>query len=423
MLHSLFIQAYQLLSRYRPFWQFQPFYLQELRQCRHLPEDLLTGLDKMDQTTFDRLRADSASGRAWLGQWVVDIEQIHQLEQQITDLRLTEASSPQTDAKLNLQPLATGIPGKKWQQIVNFSAFLSGVDKMASDRRLLEWCAGKGYLGRLLSVQKGYDVTSLEWQQALCEQGEDQVHLLKKRYPQLEQSLIQGDAFADEAKALLSETQSAVALHACGDLHTHLIALCAETAPHLKQVAIAPCCYHLTEQENYHPCSLTGQSSELCLSRQDLKIPLQETVTGGKRIERLRDQELHWRLSFDSLRQQLTGGTEYKPLPSFAKKLLSTNYRDFVHWALINRELMSEAELNKKPVSHALLDQSLKRGKERLLLVRKLEWLQSFFRRLLEIWLVADRGLALQEAGFHVELHQFCDKSVSPRNLLIRATR
>ncbi|MDX1400121.1 MAG: methyltransferase, partial [Oceanospirillum sp.] len=64
-----------------------------------------------------------------------------------------------------------------------------------------------------------------------------------------------------------------------------------------------------------------------------------------------------------------------------------------------------------------------KQGEERLRRVRKLEWLQSFFRRLLEIWLVADRGLALQEAGFHVELHQFCDKSVSPRNLLIRATR
>ena len=423
MLHSLFIHADQLLSRYRPFWQFQPFYLQQLSQCSHLPEDLLAGLDKMDQTTFERLRTDSASGRAWLGQWVVDIEQIHQLEQQITGLRLTDPSTSQTDACLNLEPLATGIPGKKWQQIVNFSAFLSGVDKMDSDRQLLEWCAGKGYLGRLMSVQNGYGVTSLEWQQPLCEQGDAQIYLLKKRYPQLDQSMVQGDALAAGAKTLLSETQSAVALHACGDLHTRLIRLCAETGQHLKQVAIAPCCYHLTEQENYQPCSTTGQASELRLSRQDLKIPLQETVTGGKRIQRLRDQELHWRLSFDSLRQQLTGVTEYKPLPSFAKKLLSADYREFVHWALINRQLMTETELYEHPVSNESLDQSLKQGEERLRRVRKLEWLQSFFRRLLEIWLVADRGLALQEAGFHVELHQFCDKSVSPRNLLIRATR
>lgn len=421
MLHSLFLHADQLLTQYRSYWQMQPFHVQQLNECRQLPEGLLTELEKLDSDQFEQLSGHHEAGQQWLERWIPCLDELEQIQQGIPGVDNSKKSSPQDP--MWIKHLSTGVPGRKWSQIEQFACFLP----MAEDnpkRKLLEWCAGKGHLGRLLSIRQGYQVTSLEWQQSLCAQGDVLVSQQKKRYPQLRQSLLQGDALSNQAEKLLHQHHAAVALHACGDLHTRLITLCCNASQTVKQLAIAPCCYHLTADAFYQPLSKVGQSSRLRLSRQDLKIPLQETVTGGQRVSRLRDIELHWRLSFDFLRQSLTGETHYKPLPAFPKKLLSGGFKEFVRWALINRKLLSDDQAcDNLPIGETELSQALAQGAEKQLMVRKLEWLQSHFRRVLEIWLVADRALALQEAGFHVELHQFCDKSVSPRNLLIRATR
>ncbi len=420
MLRSLFHHADQLLTQYRPFWQMQPFYIRQLNECSQLPKDLLSELEKLDSNEFEQLSQNSEAGKRWLQRWIPCQDELEQIQQDIPDVDNSNAFSQQN--LVCIKPLSNGIPGRKWSQIEQFAHFLPSVES-SSKQKLLEWCAGKGHLGRLLSISKGYQVTSLEWQQSLCDQGEALILQQKKRYPQLQQKLRQGDALSDGA-SLLNDHHIAVALHACGDLHTRLITQCCKPDQAIEQLAIAPCCYHLTDADTYQPFSITGQKSSLTLSRQDLKIPLQETVTGGQRVSRLRDIELHWRLSFDFLRQSLTGETHYKPLPAFPKKLLSGGFKAFVQWALINRELLSDDQTsNDLPFGEAEISQALTQGAEKLLMVRKLEWLQSHFRRVLEIWLVADRALVLEEAGFHVELHQFCDKSVSPRNLLILAKR
>ncbi|SEF82729.1 methyltransferase [Oceanospirillum linum] len=421
MLRSLFHHADQLLTQYRPFWQMRPFYIRQLSECSQLPEHLLSKLTKLDQKEFEQLSQNSEASQQWLQPWLPCLDELEQIQRSIPGVDNSETSSQQDS--VSIKHLSTGIPGRKWSQIEQFINSLPITGDTAK-HKLLEWCAGKGHLGRLLSIRKGYEVTSLEWQHSLCIQGEALIHQQKKRYPQLQQRMQQGDALSDDVSRLLNQHNTAVALHACGDLHTHLISQCCNSAQAIKQLAVAPCCYHLTADDIYQPLSKAGQGSLLSLDRQDLKIPLQETVTGGQRVSRLRDIELHWRLSFDFLRQSLTGETRYKPLPAFPKKLLSGEFNDFVLWALINRELLSDNhDSDNLPFNEREMSQALTEGAEKLLVVRKLEWLQSHFRRVLEIWLVADRALALEEAGFHVELYQFCDKAVSPRNLLILARR
>ncbi|WP_235869319.1 hypothetical protein [Veronia nyctiphanis] len=53
----------------------------------------------------------------------------------------------------DLGRLSTGIPGRKWSQILAFDQSLE-----AGGSQWLEWCGGKGYLGRLLAVTRGADV-------------------------------------------------------------------------------------------------------------------------------------------------------------------------------------------------------------------------------------------------------------------------
>ena len=53
--------------------------------------------------------------------------------------------------------------------------------------------------------------------------------------------------------------------------------------------------------------------------------------------------------------------------------------------------------------------------------VRNLELVRGLFRRPLEIWLLLDRALYMQEAGYRVEIGLFCPAALTPRNILLIA--
>ena len=55
--------------------------------------------------------------------------------------------------------------------------------------------------------------------------------------------------------------------------------------------------------------------------------------------------------------------------------------------------------------------------------MRNLELVRGLFRRPLELWLVLDRALFLSERGYEVQLGEFCDSHLTPRNLLLLAQR
>ncbi len=204
-----------------------------------------------------------------------------------------------------------------------------------------------------------------------------------------------------------------MALHACGDLHTHLLTRVAEGRA--QGVTLSPCCYHLIRGEHYAPLSRAARASALRLGKSDLKLPLQETVTGGARIARLREREVVWRLAFDCLQRQVRGVDEYLPVPNLQKSLLTGGFEDFCHWAAERKGMGLPAGLD-----YAAL---LAQGERRFGDVARMELVRHLFRRPLEIWLLLDRALFLEEQGYRVEVGTFCPKPMTPRNLLIRAVR
>ncbi|MGL5401580.1 MAG: hypothetical protein ACRDA1_14685, partial [Plesiomonas shigelloides] len=62
-------------------------------------------------------------------------------------------------------------------------------------------------------------------------------------------------------------------------------------------------------------------------------------------------------------------------------------------------------------------------GEQRYLCVSRTELVRHLFRRPLEIWLVLDRALYLQEHGYQVQLGTFCERHLTPRNVMIHARR
>lgn len=300
--------------------------------------------------------------------------------------------------------LNVDVPGRKWQQIEAFASRLQFAD---APSHWLDWCSGKGHLGRRL-LQTGQQLTCLEYDPALVSSGQ----ALSQRH-QLHALHVEQDVLAANAASFLNADHTPVALHACGDLHVRLIQLA--NAAGCKQLAIAPCCYNRISLSEYQPLSPQALRSDLQLSLEDLSLPMSETVTAGARVRRQRDTSMARRLTFDLLQRQLRGIDEYLPTPSLPSAWLDKSFADYCHHLAALKELSTIG-----PQDWSALEAA---GWKRLAEVRNLELLRGLFRRPLELWLVLDRALFLFEQGYAVRLGTFCETPLTPRNFLLLAER
>ncbi|MCK3826800.1 methyltransferase [Pseudomonas sp. W2Aug9] len=296
--------------------------------------------------------------------------------------------------------LNVDVPGRKWQQIEAFGAALTFAQTPA---HWLDWCAGKGHLGRRL-LQPGQRLTCLEYDPALIASGQ----ALSDHHGLPAAHCLQ-DVMADVA---IDPEHTPVALHACGDLHVRLLQLA--SAAGCKQLALAPCCYNRINAERYQALSAAGRASLLTLSIDDLGLPLSETVTAGNRVRQQRDTSMARRLGFDRLQRQLRGCDDYLPTPSLPTSWLDKSFADYC------RELANLKNLSTGEQDWPALEAH---GWQRLAEVRNLELVRGLFRRPLEMWLVLDRALFLSEKGYNVEVGTFCEPTLTPRNLMVLAQR
>lgn len=430
--HSTFNAVDTLLDALKPLWQLVAF------ECDHLPwqqtfPQLAQKVWQLDDGEIDSLDMDQQLlVETLLPSLMSDIKQsllpqADELISQLSWLVITSATQSvhsentvdfSSQEQQNNQPenddlvhFSAHIKGRKWQQITAFSHQVDPKYQPLLPRLpILEWCAGKGHLGRLVAKQQQVEVTSLEWQASLCAQGQ----MFAKQW-QIPQRFICADAFApiDSNKPLLLIDQHAIALHACGDLHIRLLKLA--TLAGTRAISISPCCYHLIEHEDYQPLSALAKGSALKLSKHDLQLPLQQSVIANSKKQQLRNQEVSWRLGFDSLQRDIRGVEAYLPVPTIKKSQLSGSFSDFCQWAANQKHLSLSSEIN--------LSHYLHRGIARQRLTKRIDLVAHLFRRALERWLLLDRVCFLHEQGYQVTLAEFCANSVTPRNALIQAIK
>ncbi|UBO72366.1 methyltransferase [Aeromonas rivuli] len=382
-----------LLTASRAWWQYQPYHHLTLAFAGQAP-DLAALLNGLSLEEINGLDGDMGALATLLAPWIPGGAELHRLSE------LVRFEPEPIDCG---KGMALHMPGRKQAQIEAFTGCLP-----PHQGPYLEWCAGKGHLGRLVSVHRSAEITSLELQGPLCEAG----RILALR-DGARMHFIEADAFAAESAALIAPEHHAMALHACGELHTHLLEGVVERGA--SGVSLSPCCYHLIRGNDYRPLSRAAKQSALQLTKADLRLPLQETVTSGARIARLRELEVVWRLGFDCLQRQVRGVDEYLPVPNIQKSLLSDSFEAFCRWAAERKGIVLPEAIH--------YDDLLGQGEARYGDVARMELVRHLFRRPLEIWLALDRALFLQEQGYRVEVGEFCAKPMTPRNILIRAVR
>ncbi|WP_407701699.1 MULTISPECIES: methyltransferase [Vibrio] len=390
------------LHQTQALWRFEPFHqsLSPVLPWLDSHPELCECLSALTDDDILDLKEDTPRLIQLLSPFIPQLSQL---------TRLCELPSNLPEELALPQGFEVGIPGRKWQQIC---AMGQAALTNNNSSEWLEWCAGKGYLGQILAQQSQLPVISFEWQQSLCDAGQ---MIAQQRH--LPMSFIQGDALSQGAKQVLKPNQHAVALHACGDLHAHLIEMAAEVG--LSALTISPCCYHLTRSDGYKALSNLGQQALLQLTKQELKIPLQETVTGGQRVQLHRRQEMTYRLAVDSLLREGRCEKHYTRLPSIKKSQLSLGFEHFCHWANQYKPLNLLVDNDEQ----SNMSKWLYRAEQRFMLMERMSLVQQVFRRALEMWLVYDKALKLEEQGYQVSLSTFCPRLVTPRNILIQAQR
>jgi len=385
-----FQQLSAVLQQYRPYWQLLPFACDTVPWSDDKLLQLLAGLD-------DGL--------------VKQIDQSSMLQQQYFSaffpalFSLPAVTVAAATAPLPALPfwLENGIGGRKLQQITALCQ-----QWPQSELPVLEWCAGKGHLGRILAHRFTVPVTSVEWQPQLCEDGA----VLAEKY-QLPQQFICADVLSAPLDAVLQPQQHIVALHACGQLHITMLQQAVQAG--CQQLQLVPCCYHLIAPTHYQPMSELALQHNLQLSKDDLKLVVQGQVTAGERVEKLRATEVLWRLAYDELRTELTGQRHYRPLASVGKHWFSGSFSAFACWAAAQHQLQLPGVIDEAVY--------LARAQQRAAIVQRIELVRHLFRRPLELWLALDKALYLQQHGYKTRISEFCDYQITPRNLLLTATR
>ena len=380
-----------LLRKHRLLWASAPFKLLTLPWEADYPA-LVEALTRLPAEALFELETHPARARRYLARWLPRLAD-----------RVARAEPGALDAPLALDDsLKEGVPARKWQQI---EAFLGNLP--TRELPVLEWCSGKGHLARITSQLTGQRARCVERDEQLAHAGR---RIAEERELPVDFAIL--DALGEPAAAEVRPDQLACALHACGELHVRLIELAVDRQT--RALAISPCCYHLFPGDQVRALSRPGQASTLALSRDQCRLALQEAVTATPAVRRRQRQLAAWRLGFDLLQRELRGVDEYLPVPSVPDRR-ALDFASFVRWAAERKQIELPASID-----HDRLEAA---GHERLDRVRRLNLVRHMFRRPIELWLVLDRALYLQESDYDVEVGTFCDRRVTPRNLLIRAVR
>jgi hypothetical protein len=147
-----------LLADSQDYWRPSPFRIRQPAWCQQSPALAAAALALSD-ADCDALESDNAALWQWSAEHIADSAQFAEL----CALPGPTAAAPPDTGRHTWH-----VPGRKQAQIQAFGAAIG--EPVAA---LVEWCAGKGHLGRHLGRQWPQPVLSLEIDAQLCASGRE----------------------------------------------------------------------------------------------------------------------------------------------------------------------------------------------------------------------------------------------------------
>lgn len=319
--------------------------------------------------------------------------------------RLTEVGGLLAGPLAELPDAVPRVTGRKHAQV---QAFVAAAEGALPDgvELLVDWCCGKGHLGRALSAARGVVSLGLERDPELCLAGRDLAAGTDATC-----AFVATDVLDTTRWPAVPPLRTAVvALHACGALTD--AALTFALTGHARAVLLAPCCFHFTPGEDpFTPRSAAGRAAGLAWDPATLRLPTLEEVIAPPAVRRRRRQEAAWRLALDVLVREATGMDTYTPVGPAPARWHHLDFRGFAEAMARTHDLPLPRRWDPARAEAE--------GQTRALVVAALGLVRTQLRRPVELWLVLDRALRLAEAGWDAQVGTFCAHADTPRNLVI----
>ena len=301
---------------------------------------------------------------------------------------------------------------KKQHEIKNLAPFVNSFYKNHEIKNIVDIGGGIGHLAQTLTSHYGLKTTTLDMDPVLQETGR-----ARFKNKEVDYVNVKVDASSEEFKSVLSETSLTLGLHTCGPLAVHQIR--ASSAQKIKGLINFGCCYEkllpFPEEQNISKAA-HELKSPLVFNRFALTL-----ATRAHRKMNDKDYELKLKVKYYRYAIHFLLHDEYavktlSPLGNSSANLYNESFVTYVtqQFERIKIELKhSKEELDQYFESQHVQDLIWK--------MLSADLIRNAFGRLMELYIVLDRVLFLQEAGYKVQLLEFFDESLSPRNLGIVA--
>lgn len=297
------------------------------------------------------------------------------------------------------------VPGRKWSQIESIVA--------AAPRagHVVDWCAGKGHLGRTIGAATGASVVAVERDPSLAADAE-----VLARESGVDLVARVADVLTEPLDALFRPGVVVVGLHACGALTD---AALRQAGPRDAQALLVPCCFHRVAGPYDGVDTEFPAASRLAAEvgpRVDwgmLRLPGRVEAFSRERRQILRQRAMAWRLALDLLVREATGEDRHTT-PSSGER--TTLEQSFAAWV---RDVVERDGLSVPPRWDPARAEAA--GWGRLAVVQALGAVATSFQREIALFWVLDRAIAVVEAGREdVAVGVACEEALTPRNLGLR---
>jgi hypothetical protein len=302
---------------------------------------------------------------------------------------------------------------KKQHEIAAILPFLAAQKKALGFERAVDIGGGVGHLARTLVTQLQFPMVSIDRDGALQTMGRSLLHKLKVpdaplRFINAEmQTGAQGDLDVHFEGACLS-----IGLHTCGPLAwTHL-----KKSQASRAVLNFGCCYDRMDVVRDVQQSMVAQQHPLPWTSFALFL-----ATRGRRrsLQELAMQELvnTYRLALHLFLQEEGLADGFMAVGDAPRAVYGQGFAAYV----ADRFRYLQLDFSRhEPRAVCFIERSDIRQSMREFFV--INVVRNAFARPLEVLLLLDRALWMEEQGHAVELRQFFDHSISPRNLGLFAT-
>lgn len=406
-----FLEISEFLNTHKKLWEGEVIlHYPEITQ--NYPKDWIEMLESLDEETLwkvDCLSDFNLIGDSEMGQWMSEIHQLAKVDPIVP---------PKTE---DLPDWAFNkVKGKKRHEILILSEVFKDLQQKKPFSHLVDIGGGVGHLARVMAHYKGIDCISLDINEEFQTLGQKRLEKYPRPDGAKDVKFITHDFTnaleQDMTKAIFTKDSFSLGLHTCGPLALRHIDCAIQNQT--RGLLNFGCCYNRLNPET--DINISDFSKENGISGMDVfTFTLASRGHASMNLEDFKHKKRvkEYRYALHLYFYKELGIKEMIPVGD-------SHHREY--WGAFSKYAMKKIEKLEMETSWNVQDfedfyhsNEIQRDLSHLFMANIIRWQIG---RVLELYLLLDRAIYIEERGMNVELRQFFDENLSPRNIGLLCT-